>query len=190
MKRISRIIAAAAVAYPTLVSAQVFTKIDKSHTSIEFSAEHFGLSTTPGRFKAFSGDIMIDSDAPENSTVNFTVDAASIDTGWDARDEHLRNQDFFNVSEYPEITFQSKSVEKIDDTRVRVTGDLTLIGETHEEVFDVVINKIGTTPFSPTEIVGLTATSTIDRTKYGMTYGAPGVSSEIPITVNMEVAAE
>lgn len=190
MKILAALALTTAMAFPVISTAQVFTQIDKSHTSIEFSAEHFGFSKTPGRFKDFSGDVKIDTENPQNSMVNFSVDAASVDTGWEARDTHLRKADFFDVEKYPEITFKSTKVEKVDDMNVKVTGDLTLRGETNTEVFDVAIKKIGKNPFSPKEILGLEATAVIDRTEYGMQYGAPGISAEIPIIVNMEVAAE
>ena len=190
MKLIKSLTLAVALTLPTLSHAEVFSVVDKSHTSIEFSVSHFGFSETPGRFKDFSGDVSIDTENPEKSFVKFSVDAASVDTGWEARDEHLRKDDFFAVDKHPEITFESTEVEKIDDNTVKVTGNLTMLGETKTEVFDVVINKIGTTPFSPKPVMGLTATATIDRTEYGMTYGAPGISTEIPVVVNMEVTTE
>jgi polyisoprenoid-binding protein YceI len=125
----------------------------------------------------------------ETSSVNFTIDAASVDTLWEARDKHVKSKDFLNVEAHPTITFVSKKVVLTSAETATVTGDLTLIGETHEETFDVRLNKIGPSPFNPAlQIAGFAVSGEIDRTKYGMGYGAPAIGGVISLQVDLEIS--
>ncbi|MEL6226312.1 MAG: YceI family protein, partial [Pseudomonadota bacterium] len=98
--------------------------LDKSHTVISFQVDHLGFSTVHGVFREIDASITFDPEAVENTEVSFVVQAASIDTFWEKRDEHLRNADFFDVGNHPEITFVSTSVTPTGGDTATVEGEL------------------------------------------------------------------
>ena len=182
--------AALAVTAAGAVQAENFT-LDKSHTAITFQVDHLGWSFTQGRFTDFDADINFDQDDPAKSSVEFTISAPSIDTGWAKRDEHVRGADFLNVEKHPVITFTSTSVEMTGEETAKVTGDLTMNGQTHEETFDVTLRKIGNSPFGEKKLTaGFMAESVIDRTKYGISYGEGAIGNEIPVRVDLEIVKD
>lgn len=162
--------------------------LDKSHTSITFSVDHFGFSTVHGRFDDFSGTITLDQQKPENSKVAFTVKAASVDTQWAKRDEHLRSADFFNVAKFPDITFTSTKVvlDKDDKNEADVTGNLTLLGVTKPVTFEVELRKLEKSPISQKMTAGFKVEGKIKRTDFGMSTYAPMVGDEIPLRIDAE----
>ena len=89
--------------------------VDSAHSIAEFSVKHMMVSTVKGRFRDVTGTVRIDEEHPERSSVTATIAAASIDTGVEMRDNHLRSGDFFEVDQYPDLTFRSTSVENVDD---------------------------------------------------------------------------
>jgi polyisoprenoid-binding protein YceI len=107
-------------------------ELDTAHTQIEFSVKHMMVATVRGRFNDFSGELNLDEANPAASSVKITIQTASIDTGNDGRDGHLRSPDFFDVAQYPTVTFVSKRVEALGEARYRITGDLTIHGVTNE----------------------------------------------------------
>src|SRR5690606_39144402 len=103
--------------------------VDTSHSLLEFSVRHMGISTVRGRFREWSGALTTTEDGrPESITV--TIEPASIDTGNKDRDDHLRSPDFFDAATNPQIRFQSTAIERTDDGTYRVTGDLDMNGVT------------------------------------------------------------
>ncbi|MGB0499496.1 MAG: YceI family protein [Rubricella sp.] len=168
-------------------SASAWT-LDESHTSIVFTVSHLGFSDTTGFFEEFDGTVEFDPDNIEATSVSFTIDAASINTLWAARDEHVRNADFLDVANHPEITFVSTGVEQTGDNTAVLTGDMTMRGVTNEVAFNVELNQIGPNPFNPSqEIAGFTITGEIDRTDFGIDFGAPAVGAVIPVVINTEL---
>lgn len=162
--------------------------LDKSHTAITFTVDHLGFSLTHGKFTKYDAEINFDQEDPTKSTVNFTIQADSIDTGWEARDKHVRGPDFLNVDKHPEITFISTAVEKTGDDTATMTGDLTLNGTTKEVSFDVTMRKLAPSPFGKKLLTGgFFAETTLDRTDYGISYGAGAIGNEIPIRVDLEI---
>src|SRR6201992_1571032 len=105
-------------------------RVDPAHSKIGFAVKHMGVATVRGEFGEFEGSLEIGDDLA-SSKASGSVSAASVDTNQDARDEHLRSADFFEVETYPEIAFASTSIEKVDDETVKITGDLSMHGETH-----------------------------------------------------------
>src|SRR5689334_22784833 len=101
-------------------------KIDTAHSTIEFVAKHMMITNVKGRFKTFDGEIIVDGEDPETAVVNVTFETASVDTGHDQRDGHLRSPDFFDAATFPNITFTSTKVEKLREDHFKVTGDLTI----------------------------------------------------------------
>ncbi|SEA54608.1 YceI family protein [Rubrimonas cliftonensis] len=180
-------LAAAVIAAPAFAAER--WNIDKSHAHISFQADHLGFSVVQGQFREFDGDIMFDPENIEATEVSFTVQAASVDTFWPKRDEHIRSADFLNVAEHPTITFVSTGVEKTGDDTATITGDLTMIGETREVSFEATLNKLGPSPFNPDQtIAGFVIEGVITRADFGMTYGGDAFAARIPVRVDLEIS--
>lgn len=143
--------------------------VDSVHSSLIFKIEHMNVANFYGRFNSIAGEYTLDGKDPTKSQFNFTVKADSIDTANDRRDGHLKSADFFNVAEYPEITFKSTSVEKAGENLLKVTGDLTLHGVTKP----VVANMIAFPSKETQQGIkgGLESTFIIKRSDFGMNYG-------------------
>jgi polyisoprenoid-binding protein YceI len=164
-------------------------KIDSAHTDVVFNVNHLGYSNTWGSFEDVSGRFSFDPDAPEDAEVSLTIDAASIDTNHTKRDEHLRGPDFLNVKEFPDITFESTSVEVTGDKQGKLTGDLTLHGQTHPVTLDVTFNKIAPHPLPQYDKVltaGFSARGTITRSKWGVGKFTPAVGDEMKLFIEVE----
>jgi polyisoprenoid-binding protein YceI len=160
--------------------------LDPNHSSAQFSVRHMGISTIRGTFNKVGG-VVVDSPDPSKASVNVTIDASSIDTRVEMRDKDLRSDHFFDVAKYPTLTFASKRVEPAGAGKLKVTGDLTMHGVTKEVVLDV------EGPSSPikdprgNQHRGVSATATINRSDYGMTYDAPVVGDQIGIQLDVEL---
>lgn len=180
-------VAFAMVTAAPAVLAEPF-ELDKSHTAITFQIDHLGFSMTHGRFSEFDAEIDFDAEDPSKSSVVFTIDAPSIDTGWAKRDEHVRGPDFLSVEKHPEIVFTSTKIEKTGEDTATMTGDLTMNGKTNEETFEVTLRKMGPSPFGEKRLTaGFAAETTIDRTKYGISYGAGAIGNDVPVRVDLEI---
>lgn len=164
--------------------------LDPNHTNIVWHANHFGFSTPSGKFADVSGKIMLDEAAPQNASVEVLVKTNSMVTGIEKFNEHLMSKDFFNVTEFPEAKFVSKSVDVTGENTAKINGELTMLGQTHPLVLDATLNKIGEHPFTKKKTVGLSATGTIKRSEYGMNYAVPGVSDDVPLTIEVEASVE
>ncbi len=176
--------AAAMVSGPVLAADEFV--FDKSHTHILFYIDHLGFSTTQGEFLDFEGSLALDTDAPENSNVSVTIDAASLDSGWADRDTHLRSADFLDVETHPTITFASTGVTVTGDNTAEVAGDLTILGNTQPVVLDVTLINMGEHPFNGQTVAGFEATTTISRSAFGMDFGVPAIGDEVEIVINTE----
>ena len=162
-------------------------EIDTAHSMILFRAKHNNVSYNYGRFNEFTGEIMISADAVTERTVEFEVKAASVDTGNEKRDQHLRSSDFFSAKQFPLITFKStKVIEKESKKDVlEVTGDLELHGVKKSITVDAEIT--GRAKGKDGEsLIGFESIFTIKRSEFGMTYGMGGISDDIRITVSIE----
>jgi polyisoprenoid-binding protein YceI len=160
--------------------------LDPNHSSAQFSVRHMGISTIRGTFNKVGG-VVVDSADPAKASVNVTIDANSIDTRVEMRDKDLRSDHFFDVAKYPTITFASKRVESAGAGKLKVTGDLTMHGVTKEVVLDV----DGPTPPMKdprgNQHRGVSATTTLNRSDYGMNYDAGVVGDQIPIQLDVEL---
>jgi polyisoprenoid-binding protein YceI len=162
-------------------------QIDPKHSAAQFSVRHLGISTVRGWFNKVSGSVQYDAANLGKCSIQATIEAASIDTRIEARDNDLRSPHFFDVEKYPTITFQSKKVEAAGADKLKVTGDLTMHGITKEVVLDV----DGPTPAikdqGGNQRMGASATTRINRMDFGVS-GAPGVAGdEITITLDIEM---
>ncbi|HEX9759692.1 MAG TPA: YceI family protein [Candidatus Acidoferrales bacterium] len=125
------VLAAALALSPALWADKRPYTFDRAHSQVNFVAEAL-LLTAHGFYEKWDADVQIDADNIENSSVSFTIDAASINTRNERRDNHLRSADFFDVANHSNITFVSKSVRRVDDRNIVITGDLTIRGVTKE----------------------------------------------------------
>ena len=180
--------AAWTVSVPALATAESYV-LDRSHAHVTFTVDHLGYSMVHGQFREFDAEIDFDIENVEATNATFVIEAASIDTFWDARDRHIRSKDFLDVDNYPEITFVSTNVTQTGADTADITGDLTIRGTTHEVTFNGRLNKAGPSPFDPSKtIVGLTVEGEIDRTAFGVSYAAPAVGITIPIRIDLEMS--
>jgi polyisoprenoid-binding protein YceI len=141
--------------------------IDPSHSSIAVTARHLMVTKVRGSL-AFEGTIHID-ERPEDSWVEVTIDAASVNTGNPQRDEHMRSADFLDVENHPTIEFRSTGTEVVGDYKLAVHGDLTVRGVTKPVELDVEYLGLFTDPWGNTR-AGFTATAQLDREQWGMTW--------------------
>ena len=166
-------------------------EIDPFHSLVEFSVSHLMISTVKGRFNDLRGTIHLDAKYPENSWVKAQIKSESIFTGVPPRDAHLRSADFFDVSRYPTITFESTKVNVVDPQRSMLEGNLSLCGETRPITLQVIYTGQAQDPTTSAWRVGLAALTTIDRRDFGMMFnqGAPSVAVigyKIRIEANIE----
>lgn len=175
------------------VNAQNATmwKIDKAHTSVNFSVNHFFSSVT-GKFTSFEGDINFDPNNLRVSKVNFTVLINSVNTDDKKRDEHLQSPDFFDAKAYPNMTFKSTKIEKKSEKEYSVYGKLTIRDKTKDVVLPLEITGEMEHPMMKgTIILGVQLDTTLDRTEYGVGTGdwatTMVVGDEVRIHIPMEL---
>ena len=159
--------------------------LDPTHTYPNFEINHLGFSTMSGMFTGSKGSFEMDQ-AKGTGSVSVTIDAASIFTGFKKRDEHLRSPDFFNVNEFPEITFKSTSVKFKGKTDATVKGDLTIMGVTKGATLMVNNIACGKNPFNKKPTCGFNATTKVKRSDFGMKYGLPAIGDEVSIRLEAE----
>jgi polyisoprenoid-binding protein YceI len=143
--------------------------LDAAHSSVGFTVRHMMVSKVRGRFTDYTADIVTAED-PLRSTVNATIQMASIDTGDEGRDGHLRTNDFFDIEEFPTMTFTSTGITG-SGPDYELTGDLTIKGVTKPVTFDLEFGGVGKDPWGNTR-AGFTLTGTINRKDFGMAYNA------------------
>ena len=160
--------------------------LEPVHTQILFFCDHLGFSKSQGEFLRFDGTFNFDPDKPEEAEVAVTIDATSIDMDNQKWNDHMRNVDFLHVSKFPTIEFQSNRVELVDKSHAKVHGSLTMLGQTHPVVLDVVHNKSGVHPFSGKFVAGFSATTEFKRSQFGMTYGLPALGDDVEIRLEIE----
>lgn len=170
--------------------AQTTYTVDPSHTNVLLNVSHGGFSDMTIEAVNPEGTIIFDQENPENSSVNIIMKSANIDGDGEKFNEHLHSADFFNVAEYPEITFKSTKIEVTDDNEGKITGDLTLRGVTKPVVLEVDFNKAGENPFSKKQTIGFTAEGEIKRSDFGIEYALPFVEDEVEIDINIEAVQE
>jgi len=166
--------------------------IDTSHSSIGFWVRHLMVSKVHGKLSKWSGTLQVDEADPKKSRVDVEIDAASIDTHDAKRDEHLKSADFLDVAKHPKITFRSTAVEPKGKDRLQVTGDLTVRGVTKPVVLDVESAGKAKDPWGG-ERAGFSATTTIDRKDFGLTWnmaletGGVLVADKMNVQIELEV---
>lgn len=176
------------LAMAAAAAAQAGTwQIDPNHSAAQFSVRHLGVSTVRGAFMKVSGSATYDAADPGKNTVDVTIDASSVDTRVQMRDNDLRSPNFLDVQKYPTITFKSKQAKSAGAGKLQIVGDLTIHGVTKEVTLDV------DGPSAPikdpwgNQRIGASASTKINRKDFGVN-GAPGaVGDEISITIDTEL---
>jgi polyisoprenoid-binding protein YceI len=159
---------------------------DTAHTQILFFVNHLGFSMSQGEFHDYDGGFIFDRTNPEKSSINVTIKTASIDMDHEKWTSHMKNADFFDVENHPEMTFKSTAVDVTGENTADITGDLTLLGVTKPVTLAVTHNKSGIHPFNKKMVAGLSATANIKRSEWGMDYGLPGVGDDVEIRLEIE----
>ncbi len=169
--------------------AQVATwQIDPKHTAAQFAVKHLGVSTVRGAFSKVSGSAQIDPADPSKDSIEAVIDASSVDTRVEMRDNDLRSPHFFDVQKYPTITFHSKSTRVPGPGKLLITGDLTLHGVTKEVVLDVDGPSAPIKdPMGSGQRMGASATTKIVRQDFGISAASGVVGDEITITIDVEL---
>lgn len=176
----------------SVMAADSFT-IDSLHTFPNFTINHLGFSTMHGRFGKTTGKLTVD-EANHAGSVDITIDASSVDTGFIKRDDHLRSPDFLNAKEFPEITYKSSKVtitgdaSKGDATAV-VEGNLTISGVTKPVTLNVTRMKCGINPMDPKKQeyrCGFDAATKIMRSDFGVKFALPAIGDEMNIALEVE----
>ena len=182
------LLGAMALALPFAVGAapENYT-LDPYHSFPYFEIDHWGVSTVRGMFRKSSGKFTLDR-AARSGSVELSVDTASIDTGDNdkgsrprARDEHLRTADFFNVTEFPRMTFKSTGVKFSGENPAEIVGDLTLLGVTKPLTLKVERWACRDNPINKKPMCGGNASATLKRTDFGMKYLVPAVGDEVKL---------
>ena len=160
-------------------------ELEKTHGYVTFSYSHQGYSYPTIRFNDVNAVLTLDSAEPTNSSVSVLIAAGSIDTMVAKFDDHITNEDMFNVSVYPEITFKSTKLVQTDAAHGTMTGDLSMMGLTKPVTFDVRFNKAGESR-SGKPMAGFSATTKVMRSDWNLGYAVPYVGDEVTINVEAE----
>jgi polyisoprenoid-binding protein YceI len=198
---------AALLGAPVLLGPPVWAdpvdyQIDPAHSQIGFSIDRFGFNHVLGRFdgridahgnqiqapdpaatSVISGDMMLDQAAPAHSSVRVVVQMAGYSSGNLARDNVIKGDHWLNVAQYPTMEFHSTQVVASDATHAQVTGDLTLMGQTHPLTLSVTLNRIGPAPPSQAQAAGFTATGVLKRSQWGLTTASALIGDDVAITI-------
>ncbi len=188
MKQLAIVLAFASFAGSAYAAPETFN-IDPTHTAPRFEYSHFGFSTQVHRFDKTSGKIVIDREAKTGS-VDVTIDAKSVNTGYPLFNEHIQGEDFFFTEKYPTITFKSTKVKFKGDKPVAVEGDLTIKGVTKPVTLTVTSFHAMPHPMLKKDAIGANAVTRIERSKFGMGKYAPHVSDDVTLSINVEAVKE
>ena len=180
--------AAIALMVGALAAAQTSQwQLDPAHSSAQFAVRHMGISNVRGTFTKLSGTARYDPADSKNDSVEVTIEAGSVDSRVEMRDNDLRSDHFFDVQKYPTITFRSTKVESAGADKLKITGDLTIRGITKPVTLDV------DGPSKPVKDgqgrlhMGVSATATVNRTDFGMTGYQGIVGNEVTLTIDAEL---
>ena len=183
---------AAVLSLPAAAATSTW-QIDPNHSAAQFAVRHLGLSTVRGAFTKVSGTIQFDDKDITKSSVDVTIDAASVDTRVEGRDKDLRSDHFFEVEKYPTLTFKSTKVEQAEVGKLKVTGDLTIHGVTKQVVLDVEGPTAAVKDPWGNQRAAANATTKINRQDFGVKWNAKMdnggwvLGDDVAITIDVEM---
>jgi polyisoprenoid-binding protein YceI len=188
MKKIALLFFAAVISIA--VYAQTTWKVDPMHSKLGFIITHMGIADVAGYFRTFEVTVSSSQADFSDAVIQMTTDVKSVDTFVEPRDNHLRSADFFDVEKYPQMTFTSTSVERIEGNKYKLTGDLTMHGVTRQVVMDMVYR--GTVTNDKGSTAGLQITGALKRSDFGIgeKFQAPALSDEVRIIADGEFKLE
>ena len=172
------------------LAAPVDYKIDPTHTATVFSWNHFGFSTPSANFTNIQGVIKVDNEKPANSSVEVTIPLSSVNTNVAALDKEFQEEAWFNAAKYPNITFKSTKVETKDKKHFKITGNLTVKGVTKPVVLNAILNKQGEHPMAKVPAIGFNATTSFDRSAFGIGNYVPNVGDKITVNITTEAKVD
>ena len=178
---------------PSAIAAGTWT-VDPAHSKVGFAVKHMGIATVRGEFTEFEGTLEI-GDELSSAKVYGTVKPESVDTNEPQRDDHLRSPDFFDVAQFPELRFESTSIEALDDEEFRIAGKLTIHGVTNDIVLHADVQGTDIDPWG-NERVGLEVTGKLSRGDYGMKFnqalgsGNMLVSDKVNLTLDISAVKQ
>jgi len=179
----------------TVATGKSTWQIDAAHTGVAFSVKHLMISRVKGQFGAVSGSLVLDERDFTRSNVHVTIDVSSVDTREEKRDAHLRSPDFFDVEKFPTMTFMSRRIERTGDDTFTLVGDLTIRDVTREITLAVTNEGRQKDPWGG-ERIGFSATTTIDRRDYGLTWnqaletGGVLVGNDVKISLDVQAVKQ
>ncbi len=174
-----------AASLPMAAMAADSYTIDPPHTFPRFMINHLGFSTMQGRFDHTSGTITLDR-AARNGSLDISIDAASVSTGFSKRDDHLRSPDFFNVAEFPTITYKSSSIKFNGDKPASIEGQLSMAGVTRPVTLTIDEFNCGPNPMNKKEECGAAASAQIKRSDFGVKFGLPAIGDDVKLVFEVE----
>ena len=179
----------ASLSAATLAAQASTWTIDPAHSGVGFQIKHLGVSTVRGSFSGVTGTVVWDDKNLDAAHVDAVIDAKTVNTGQDKRDEHLKSPDFFDVEKYPTLKFHSTSVKRAGDGKLQVVGDLTLGGQTKPITLDVDGPAAPQKGMGGKTVSGFSATGTLSRAtfNFGQKYPAPMLSDDVKFTIDLEV---
>ncbi|MEM7071328.1 MAG: YceI family protein [Pseudomonadota bacterium] len=163
---------------------------DLTHSHIGFEIEHFGFSRTVGSFNQFDGVFILDVDKKALTKIEVSIETASIDTNHAKRDQHLLAEDFFNQSQFPQMTFSGQKIIMHDGEHGVINGDLTILGVTKPIQLDFNVRKIGTVPipaYQKAETIGIEAQGVIKRSDFGMDKFLGPIGDEVYLNIHLDL---
>ena len=172
------------------MAAPMDYKIDPTHTATVFSWNHFGFSTPSANFSDIQGMIKVDEKNPAQSSVEVVIPVSSVNTNVKALDNEFQEEAWFNAAKFPNITFKSTKVETKDKKHFKITGDLTVKGVTKPVVLNAVLNKKSAHPMSKLETIGFNATTSFQRSAFGIGNYVPNVGDEITVNITTEASVQ
>ena len=163
--------------------------IDPSHSEIQFKVKHMMITTVTGSFKEFSSEVETQGNDFTTAKIKFQAATASVFTNADQRDEHLRSADFFDVEKYPELRFESTSLEKVDDESFTLNGNLTIRDITKPVKLDVEVGGIGKDPWGNLK-AGFSLTGKINRKEWGLNWNAALEAGGVLVSDDVRIFCE
>ena len=160
--------------------------IDPTHSHILFMIDHLGFAKIVGLFSDFNGNLSFDTNNVPGSKLNVTIKTDSLQTQFAARDKDLKGADWFNVTEFPEMTYVGSEFVKKDERTGTVTGKLTMHGVTKPVTLNVVVNKVGQNPLDKIDSAGFSARGTFKRSDFGMKTFLGAIGDDVDLIIEIE----
>jgi polyisoprenoid-binding protein YceI len=167
-------------------AAPVTYTLDTTHSRVTFYVNHLGFSNSVGEFRIADATLDFDADDWSKSKIGVAIPVASLELGDAKWNAHILSADFLEAAKYPDMSFASRRVEKIDPTHGKLYGDLTIKGVTRPAVLDLRVNKVGEHPMRKTPAAGFTATTTVKRSEFGVAAYVPAVADEVEVRIEVE----